>query len=58
MDRREFLRQGGAAIAGTSGALGLPLLTGCGSASGDEEGGPLAGLKWGMVIDLTKCRED
>jgi len=57
MDRREFLKKGSAALVGTSGALGLPLLTSCDSGAPDARG-PLAGRKWGMVIDLTKCRED
>jgi molybdopterin-containing oxidoreductase family iron-sulfur binding subunit len=57
MDRREFLRRSSAALAGTSGAISLPLLTACGSEQGSEDG-PLTGLKWGMVIDLDKCRDD
>ncbi len=57
MDRREFLKNGSAALVGTSGALGLPLLTSCRSQEAHADG-PLAGRKWGMVIDLNKCRED
>ncbi len=57
MDRREFLKKGSAAIVGTSGAFSLPLLTSCSSHDANAQG-PLAGRKWGMVIDLTKCRED
>ena len=57
MDRREFLKKGGAVLAGSSGALGLPLLTSC-DANVAREGSPLAGRKWGMVIDLSKCQSD
>ncbi|UCG85055.1 MAG: 4Fe-4S dicluster domain-containing protein [Gemmatimonadota bacterium] len=57
MDRREFLKKGGAALAGTSGALGLPLLTSCGVNTASEDS-PLAGRKWGMVIDLNECQSD
>jgi len=57
MDRREFLKKGGAVLAGTSGALGLPLLTAC-DANVASEDSPLAGRKWGMVIDLNKCQSD
>jgi len=57
MDRRKFLKTGSAVVAGTAGASGLPLLSGCTpqAASADEA---LAGRRWGMVIDLTKCRPD
>jgi molybdopterin-containing oxidoreductase family iron-sulfur binding subunit len=57
MNRREFLKKGGAALAGTSGALSLPLLTAC-DANVASEDSPLAGRKWGMVIDLSKCQSD
>jgi len=57
MDRREFLKQSSAAVAGTSGALGLPLLASCSSQEGNADS-PLAGHKWGMVIDVSKCRDD
>lgn len=55
MKRREFLKSCGL-LSGTACAGGLPLLTGC-AASDAHERSPLTGLKWGMVIDLTKCRE-
>jgi molybdopterin-containing oxidoreductase family iron-sulfur binding subunit len=55
MDRRDFLRKSGAMVAGASGALSLPVLTSC-SAEPAGANSVLAGKKWGMVIDLTKCR--
>ena len=57
MDRREFLEKSGAVVAGTSGVLGLPLLTSC-STENASSGGPTAGRRWGMVIDLSKCSDD
>ncbi len=55
MDRREFLKSGGLFLVGTSCASGLYLVTrpGTGSAS---TGGRSTGCKYGMVIDLKKCR--
>ncbi len=57
MDRRDFLKQGGAVLAGTSGALGLPLLTSC-NPNTAATASTLAAHKWGMVIDLNKCDPD
>ncbi|NIM52663.1 MAG: 4Fe-4S dicluster domain-containing protein [Gemmatimonadales bacterium] len=57
MDRRKFLKKSGALLAASSGAFGLPLLTSCTSRTASAEG-PLAGRKWGMVIDLNKCQRD
>jgi molybdopterin-containing oxidoreductase family iron-sulfur binding subunit len=57
MDRRDFLKKSGAAIAGASGALGLPMLSACDPNIAREDS-PLAGRKWGMVIDLNKCQSD
>jgi molybdopterin-containing oxidoreductase family iron-sulfur binding subunit len=57
MDRRDFLKKSGAAIAGASGALGLPMLSACDPNIAREDS-PLAGRKWGMVIDLDRCQED
>ncbi len=59
MDRREFLKTGGLVLAGSACAYGLPLLTttisraagGAGSAAGTP-----GELKWGMVVDVNKCR--
>jgi len=51
MKRRRFLETCGA----LPGALGLPL-TGAG-ATRPSDTNPLAGRKWGMVIDLTRCVE-
>jgi len=57
MDRRKFLKRSGAVLAaGTSGALQLPVLTSCGTgSSAADRKSPLAGRKWGMVIDLNRC---
>ena len=57
MDRRDFLKKGGALLAGGSGALALPVLTSCDTGS-ERTDSPLAGHKWGMVIDLNKCQSD
>ncbi len=57
MDRRDFLKTSGAAIAGASGALGLPMLSAC-DPNVAREDSPLAGRKWGMVIDLDRCQSD
>lgn len=57
MDRREFLKTGGALAAGTACAYGLPLLAASGSGRASEEGSS-GKRKWGMVIDLNKCRGD
>lgn len=57
MDRRDFLKKGGTILATTSGALGLPVLTSCNPNTARVDN-PLAGRKWGMVIDLGKCRSD
>jgi tetrathionate reductase subunit B len=57
MDRRDFLKTGGALTAGTACAYGLPWLPMIASSTGDDE--PSSdGLKYGMVIDLTKCQAD
>lgn len=56
MDRRDFLRRAGMMLAGTAGAL-VPVASGCGPSEAGAAGA-LAGRKWGMVIDLTRCRPD
>jgi molybdopterin-containing oxidoreductase family iron-sulfur binding subunit len=56
MDRRNFLKRTGAAVAGASGVLSLPVLNSC-SPEEPPFNSPLAGTKWGMVIDLSRCRE-
>lgn len=56
MDRREFLKTA-SVLSGTACTGGLPLLSGC-SQTNARERSPLAGRKWGMVIDLTKCLPD
>ena len=55
MDRRNFLKRSSAAVVGASGALTLPVLTSC-TAETASANSVLAGKRWGMVIDLTKCR--
>jgi molybdopterin-containing oxidoreductase family iron-sulfur binding subunit len=57
MDRREFLKAtGGVLLVGASSSLAVRLLTtsSAGAASAEES---FAARKWGMVIDLTRCRE-
>ncbi len=57
MDRRDFLKTGLVLSAGTACAYGLPLLTEYGSvAVADTQ--LASGHKWGMVIDINKCRPD
>jgi molybdopterin-containing oxidoreductase family iron-sulfur binding subunit len=55
MERREFLRTCGV-LSGSAGVAGLPLVTGCGRGDARRPS-PLAGRKWGMVIDLNRCSE-
>ncbi len=57
MDRRAFLETGSSALAGSSILFGLPCLASCAGGT-EEDTSPLAGRKWGMVIDLTRCQED
>jgi len=57
MDRRIFLKKSGPALAGVSGAMSLPILASCSSQDAQADS-PLAGKKWGMVIDLTRCQSD
>jgi len=56
MDRRDFLRKTGTALAGASGALSLPVLTSCADETVHADS-VLEGKRWGMVIDLTRCRD-
>jgi len=56
MDRRDFLKKSGAVVAGASGALSLPVLGSC-TAEAAPSTSRLAGTRWGMVIDMTRCRE-
>jgi molybdopterin-containing oxidoreductase family iron-sulfur binding subunit len=56
MDRRDFLKMaGGTLIAATSGTYAFRILT-APSAAWRVTESPLSGVKWGMVIDLTKCQ--
>jgi len=58
MDRREFLiATGGTLVAGASSAYAVRLLTQSGTSQAGVEG-PTSGKKWGMVVDLNKCRSD
>jgi molybdopterin-containing oxidoreductase family iron-sulfur binding subunit len=57
MNRRDFLQAGGLVLAGTAGAYALPLLGVYQSAAGSAHGSG-SGRKWGMVIDVTKCKKD
>ena len=54
MHRRDFLKRGGSILAGASGALSLPVVTSCAGEAAQADS-VLAGRKWGMVIDLTRC---
>jgi molybdopterin-containing oxidoreductase family iron-sulfur binding subunit len=57
MDRRDFLKTaGGTLVAGTSCAYAFRFLT---STYANKAGAdiPASGKRWGMLIDLTKCRE-
>lgn len=55
MDRRDFIKSSGALLAGASGALSLPVLSSCAPAESGAQS-VLAGKRYGMLIDLTKCR--
>jgi len=57
MDRRKFLKTGGVLLSGTACTPALPLLTSCTPTRGERER-VLSKYKWGMVIDLNKCRPD
>jgi len=57
MDRRDFLKTGGILSAGGACAYGLPLIGALASGAADKEERP-GRRKWGMVIDLRKCRHD
>jgi len=59
LDRREFFKIGGAVTAGAAVGLGLPLLPIYKSyASGEAEAADPSEIRWGMVIDVTKCSAD
>ncbi len=57
MDRRKFLKAGGILLVGATGAYGMRLLTATESQASNAVRSA-AGLKWGMVIDLNRCRAD
>lgn len=57
MDRREFLTVCGGTVLSTGAcAYGASLLT-ARSSPPPKEGGAKSGRRWGMLIDLTKCRD-
>ena len=56
LDRREFVKIGGLVTAGTAVGFGLPLLP-LYRASATGEVADRSGLRWGMVIDITKCKD-
>ncbi|MCP4580725.1 MAG: 4Fe-4S dicluster domain-containing protein [candidate division Zixibacteria bacterium] len=57
MDRRDFLKAaGGTFFAGASCAYAFHFVTSS-ILSGSSSKSPLIGRKWGMVVDLNKCRE-
>jgi molybdopterin-containing oxidoreductase family iron-sulfur binding subunit len=55
MDRRDFLKTGGILLVGSPVAYALMPLSPAGASN---EAGPLAGRRWGMVINLNKCSAD
>ncbi len=56
MDRRDFLKMtGGTVLAVGSGAYAARFLTASGVGDAGA-GSPLTGKKWGMLVDLNKCR--
>ncbi len=58
MDRRDFIKTaGGALLLASSGAYAFRVLTEPSQGWTDVDFTP-SGRKWGMVIDLNKCRED
>lgn len=57
MDRRDFLKAGGLLLAGTSSVFGVRLLT-VPTAGATVAGETSTQRRWGMVINLEKCRED
>jgi molybdopterin-containing oxidoreductase family iron-sulfur binding subunit len=57
MDRRNFVKAGALISAGAAGAYALPLVTAFKSRAAGEAA-LAARLRWGMVIDLTKCPAD
>jgi molybdopterin-containing oxidoreductase family iron-sulfur binding subunit len=58
MNRREFLKvAGGVALTGASSAYAVRILT-TSAWEGSGADSPTSGRRWGMVIDLGRCRED
>jgi molybdopterin-containing oxidoreductase family iron-sulfur binding subunit len=57
MDRRDFLKTGGVLLVGSPFAYALRVLPVPDLAASNEDN-PLAGRRWGMVIDLNRCSAD
>ena len=57
MHRRRFLKASAVLSAGAAGAYALPLLTSFKS-SAETTRAPSTKLRWGMVIDLTRCPDN
>jgi tetrathionate reductase subunit B len=55
MDRRNFVKAGALISAGAAGAYALPLVSAFKSRAAGETS---AKRRWGMVVDLAKCRAD
>ena len=56
LDRRDFLKIGGTVTAGTAVGYGLPLVPISRAYSSGKAAEP-SGTRWGMVIDVTKCKD-
>ncbi|UCF35710.1 MAG: 4Fe-4S dicluster domain-containing protein [Acidobacteriota bacterium] len=56
MNRRKFLKQSCALLSGTAGTLSLPVLNSC-QTSRVSASQDLPNPRWGMVVDVRKCRE-
>jgi len=56
MNRRDFLKTGAVILAGSSGTNGLRILA-VSDAAASNSSDTSATLRWGMVIDLDKCKD-
>lgn len=57
IDRRKFCESGVKLVGAAAGAAALPILASCTSTSASTSD-PVGQLRWGMVIDLRRCRSD
>lgn len=57
LDRRDFCRIGGLVTAGAAVGVGLPLFP-IYKASATAKAPDRSGKRWGMVIDIAKCKDD